>query len=167
MVKEKDQKKAGNSPKKKGGKAKFFFFMLVALFAMPFMLPTVMILVVGLAPTYVAFLTDSDPEKTGATSVGAMNVAGMVPFLIDLWLKGQTQANAIAILSSSKSWLVILGAAAIGQLIIYAVPQAIATMSLAHAETRIKALKKNLDLLKDSWGPEVATAKPISTIVPM
>jgi hypothetical protein len=44
------------------------------------------------------------------------------------------------------------------------VPQAIATMSLTHAEGRIKTLRKNLDFLKDAWGPEVGTTKPVEQI---
>lgn len=132
--------------------------------AMPFMLASVMLLIAGLVPTYVAYATDDDPDKTGATCVCAMNLAGIFPFLMDLWIKGQTPNNALLILSDANSWLVILGASAIGQLIIYAVPQAIATMSLTHAEGRIKTLRKNLDFLKDAWGPEVGTTKPVEQI---
>jgi len=163
---DKEAKPKQAAPKKKGhGKAKFFGVVILLGLAMPFMLGSVLLLLAALIPTYVAYMTDNCPEKTGATSVCAMNLAGAFPFLMDLWMKGQTPANALHILSDSSSWLVILGAAAVGQLIIYAVPQAIATMSLTHAEGRIKTLRKNLELLKDSWGPEVGTTKPVEQIV--
>jgi hypothetical protein len=73
--------------------------------------------------------------------------------------------NAFHILSDSQNWLVILGASGIGQLIVYTVPPAIATLTLTHAESRIKHLRKNLDLLKESWGADVATTKPLDKIV--
>jgi hypothetical protein len=165
MASEEPKNKPAGKPRKKGGKLKFILFMILAGAAMPFMLASILLVLAGLAPTYVAFATDDDPEKTGATSVCAMNLAGIFPFLIDLWIKGQTPGNALRILSDPNSWLIILGAAAVGQLIIYTVPQAIATLSLTHADGRAKALRKNLDMLKESWGPEVATTKPVSAII--
>jgi hypothetical protein len=73
--------------------------------------------------------------------------------------------NAFAILGQATTWLVMLGAAGIGQLILFAVPQAMATLTLARAESRVKLLRKNLETLKESWGPEVATSKPLDQIM--
>ena len=151
---------------KKSGKFGMFFFLLLFGFAAPFILPTMVLLIAGLFPTYVAFFTDNDNQKSGAVSVGAMNLAGLVPFIIDLWSGGQTMTNAFHILGNANNWLVIMGAAAIGQLIVYAIPQASATMTLTHAEGRVKILKKNLELLKESWGPDVATNKPVDKMIP-
>jgi hypothetical protein len=159
------KKDPGKKPKKKSGKLGMFTILILLCFAMPFMLPTVVLLLAGLIPTYVALSTDNDPQKSGAVSVGAMNFAGIVPFIIDLWSKGQTMPNALHILGDANSWVVILGAAAIGQLVVYAIPQALATLTLAQAESRVKAMRKNLTLLQESWGPEVATIKPIDKIV--
>ncbi|MDR3449922.1 MAG: hypothetical protein P4M15_09320 [Alphaproteobacteria bacterium] len=157
--------KAPEKPKaKKGSRLGFFTVLLVLGFATPFMMPTVILVVAALFPTYIALATDNDPQKSGAVSVGAMNFAGTVPFIIDLWEKGQTMSNAFGILGNADAWLVILGAAAIGQMIVYTIPQAIATMTLAHAELRVKTLSKNLDMLKESWGADVATTKPIDKI---
>ncbi|MFA5041165.1 MAG: hypothetical protein WC464_05990 [Bdellovibrionales bacterium] len=164
MAKEEPKKQPVAQPRKKGGKFKLILGMILVCLAMPFMLPTILLLAAGLVPTYVSYGTDKDPEKSGAISVFAMNIAGITPFLIDLWAKGQTLSNAFRILSDTNSWLVILGASAIGQLIIYAVPQAIAAMSLGHSETRIRALRKNLELLKESWGPEVTNVRSVEPI---
>ncbi len=157
MASDKEQP-SGASPKK-GGKVKLGLMLLAACVAMPFTLPSIVLILAGLVPMYIAYATDSDPEKSGAASVGAMNFAGIVPFLIDLWTKGQTLDNALRMLMDTHTWVVILGAAAVGQLIVYAVPPAIAAMSSTTAEARVKALKKNLELLKESWGPEVASGK--------
>ncbi len=158
----KDDKKSGK--KKSGGKLGMFSALIIISLAVPFMMPTVFLVLVGLIPTYVAFATDNDAQKSGAVSVGAMNFAGILPFIIDLWSKGQTMTNAIQIMGNANNWLIILGAAAIGQMVVYAIPQALATLTLTQAESRAKALRKNLDLLKESWGAEVATTKPIDKI---
>lgn len=162
MAKKEDKK---NAAPPKPGKAKAVFVLLLVCAATPFMLPSLVLLLAGLVPTYVAFATDSDPQKSGATSVCAMNVAGIAPYLIDLWMKGQTLGNAFAILGEPKSWLVILGAAAIGQLIVYTIPSFIAIFTLNNAESRLQALRRNLELLKDSWGADVATTKPLDKII--
>ena len=168
MPKEKEDPKApppGQVPKKKSGKMAMFLTLVIVGLAMTFMMPTVLLLLAGLIPTYVAFFTDTDTNKSGAVSVGAMNFAGLLPFIIDLWAKGQTMENAFQILSSVNDWAIILGAALIGQMIVYAIPQAIATLTLAHGEGRVKVLNKNLDLLRESWGQDVATTKPIDKII--
>ncbi len=149
---------------KKSGKMGTFTILIVFAVAAPFLMPTLLLVLAGLIPTYVAMATDSDRQKSGAISVGAMNIAGLTPFIIDLWSKGQTMPNAFQILATPNSWVVILGAAAVGQLVVSSIPQALATLTLTQAESRIKSLKKNLDMLKESWGPEVATTKPVDKI---
>ena len=72
--------------------------------------------------------------------------------------------SVFQILSEPSTWLIILGSAAIGQIIVSVVPQAMATMTLAHSELRIKTLKQNLELLKNSWGPDVGTTKSIDQL---
>ena len=155
------------APKKKKGKLKLYLFLMVMIIAGPFMFPTAILVMAGLIPTIVAFVVDKDSEHSSATAVGAMNCAGLAPFVIDLWLKGQTMGNAFQILANPNNWIFILGASAIGQLIVAVVPQAMATLTLAHSEIRIKTLKHNLELLNNSWGPDVGTTKPIDKIVRM
>lgn len=151
-------------PKKGGGRVRFYTALIIAGFAAPFMFPTLILIMIGLLPTLVAFFVDRDREHSSATAVGAMNCAGITPFVIDLWIKGQSMDNVFRILSDPSSWLIILGAAAIGQTIVSVVPQAMATLTLAHSELRIKTLKQNLERLNESWGPDVGTTKPIEKL---
>ncbi len=150
---------------KKKGKGRVFLFLFLLVLLTPFLLPTMILLIAGLLPTYVAFFTDRDANKSGALSVGAMNLAGITPFILDLWMGGQTLPHAVQILKTPNAWLIILGAAFVGHLVAYTVPQAVASVTLSRTEARIRGLKKNLDVLRDSWGPDVATRKPIETII--
>ena len=52
-------------------------------------LPTVLLLVVGMAPTLVAFfIVDRHPSKYTTRAVGYLNFAGCLPYAIDLWRGG-------------------------------------------------------------------------------
>jgi len=155
------------APQGKGGKKRGMmgFILLMILFgaAVPFILPS-LVLFIGMLPTLVALFTDSDRQKSGAVAVGVMNAAGITPFIIELWQKGQTMENAFGILHDPNTWFVMLGAAGIGQLILFVIPQLIATFTVARSESRLKLLKMNLERLKTSWGPDVATTKPIEKV---
>ena len=156
---------AGKAAKpKKRGKLGFFTTMIMLGIAAPFFFPTVVLIAIGMIPTLVAFFVDRDPERSQTAAIGAMNCAGVVPFVIDLWSRGQTMDNTFRILAEPATWLVMLGAAAIGQLIIFALPPAMAMLTLARAELRLKVLRHNLEQLKASWGPDVATTKPVEKV---
>jgi hypothetical protein len=164
-----EEKKAEAAPAKGGKKAKkggalgLILGMTVFGAAAPFLLPTLLLLV-GMLPTVVALFTDTDRQRSSATAVGAMNAAGILPFVIELWQKGQTLENALLILSQPETWVVMFGAAALGQLIVFAIPHAIASLTLARAEARIALLKQNLARLKETWGSDVATTKSLERI---
>ena len=149
---------------KKGGVFGMILLMTIFGAALPFIYPTVFLLV-GMVPTIVTMLTTNDRQGSAAMAVGALNFAGILPFVIELWQKGQTIGNAYAILSAPETWLVMFGAAAVGQLILFAVPQAIASATTARSEARVKLLKENLERLKAVWGPDVATTKPLAKVM--
>jgi len=149
----------GKKKRNKGGGVILFMIMFGLSFW--FIFPTLVLFLVGLSPTFIAFLIDNDRQKFATVAVASMNAAGITPFMIDLWTKGQTMETVFQILREPLNWLVIAGAAGIGQLIVFAVPQAVASLKLAHAESRLKILKANLESLKDIWGPDVGTTKPI------
>lgn len=161
MAKKPENKPAKNSeakpPRRKGGMAKFFYLLIFGL-AAPFCLPT-LLLCLALLPTLVVLITDRDPEHSAAATIGFMNFAGLTPFLIDLWLKGQTWEAAFAIMREPTNWMIMLGGAAIGQLILYAVPPVMLTFTVASLEHRMKRLNEGLEQLKITWGPDVGNPK--------
>jgi hypothetical protein len=160
------EKKAApaKSTAKKGGTFGLILLMTAFGAATPLILPSLFLLV-GMIPTLVILFTDTDRNQSSTVTVGAMNAAGVAPFIIELWQKGQTMDHAIQILLNPNTWLVMLGAAALGKVILIVVPQAIASVTLAQAESRLALLKSNLETLKRVWGPDVANSKPIESIV--
>jgi len=152
----------GKTAKSKSG-ARFILAMIVFGAMVPFSSPTLLICV-GLLPSLVALCTDTDPNKSAFTTIGFMNLAGVVPFIIELWERGQTLENALRIMLDPMTWIIMFGAAAIGQLLLYAVPPAMAIMTITRMETRLQRLKEGLEQLKAIWGPDVATTRPIDNL---
>jgi hypothetical protein len=149
-------------PKKKGG-ARFILIMIFLGALVPFGLPT-LLLSLGLLPTLVALMTETDEGLSAVMTVGFMNFAGVVPFVIELWEKDQTMEAALGIIRQPVTWLVMFGAAGIGHLILYTVPQIVATFTLTRQEGRLRALKDGQEELKNVWGPEVATNKSVDVV---
>ncbi|MGE0108806.1 MAG: hypothetical protein AB7S81_03440 [Bdellovibrionales bacterium] len=164
MAKDKEGKKKENSAtQKKGGGGKIIFFMILIGCLIPFSIPT-LIVCAGFLPTFVVLLTETDPRHPGLTTIGYMNLAGVLPFIIDLWQQDQTMGAAMSIIKDPSSWVVMLGAAGVGQLILYVVPHFVATMVVARQESRRRVLRDGLAELEKIWGKDVSNTLPIELV---
>lgn len=149
--------------KKSGGGGKTVLFMVILGCVVPFGVPTLLVCL-GLIPTIVALFTDSDTHRSKLATIGYMNLAGVLPFLIELWQNGQTMEAAMAIIRNPSSWAVMLGAAGVGHLILYAIPPMIASVIIINQENRLDTLKQGLEELVKIWGPDVGTMVPLETV---
>ncbi|MDD3287815.1 MAG: hypothetical protein PHX43_02245 [Alphaproteobacteria bacterium] len=160
MAKDKDAEKNKGEKKKGGIKiVPLLLFLLVS----PFIMPTLLIMI-GLLPALIALIADEDDDKSLAISVGSMNLAGVVPFIVELWQNGQTFENAFYIIKQPNTWLIMLGAAAVGQLIVFVVSPMMASLALNQAQSRLETLNDSLGKLKEIWGPDVANNQPLEQV---
>lgn len=156
-----DAKKKESKKQKGGGKLIFFMILLGCL--VPFGVPTLLICL-GLLPTLVALFTDTDQSRSGLATIGYLNLAGVLPFLIELWQKGQTMEAAMAILRDPLTWVIMLGSAGIGQLILFTVPTLVSSMVLMRQEMRLRTLREGVKQLETVWGPDVTNALPLESV---
>ena len=117
-----------------------------------FTLPTVLILCVGMLPTFAAYITDRRREKYTALCVGSMNFVGVVPFLATLWTEDHSFDMAFTILGDPFGWLMMLGSAGIGWAIYFVAPSIVAMFMAARIEQRIERLKERQTELVEDWG---------------
>jgi hypothetical protein len=150
--------------KKSGGGFKVIFFMTILGCLAPFGLPTLLVCL-GFMPTLVALFTDTDGRGSGVAAVGYMNLAGVLPFLVDLWQKGQTMDVAMTIMRDPFTWVVMLGAAGVGHLILFSVPAAVVTFVYNRQQARLRTLREAVKELEAIWGPEVANVVPVDTVL--
>ncbi len=138
---------------KKRGHGRLFsslaFIMAVIFF------PTTLVLSFGLLPTPAAGLISRDKKKSRVITVGAMNMAGCMPFLLDLWKNGNSLSYALEILSTPSSIIVMYAAAGVGYLIDWAMTGLVAVMLFERGKARKKEILKQQKELIERWGKGV------------
>lgn len=117
--------------------------------------PTSILLGIGMMPTVGAALVDKSGKGVKALTVGAMNLAGTTPFLIDLWTSGNTIAYSLKLVTDPRTIIIIYCAAIAGYLIDWALSGIVAGIILQRGTKRRKDILKRQSDLRDRWGEEV------------
>ncbi len=123
---------------------------LVALFAMP----TAILVLGGLIPTYAALLLDKEKGKLTTITVGALNIAALTPLLLELW-SNHTRSHAIEMLSSPFAWILMLAGAGIGWILAQVVPSVIVMVISARNKRRLETIRERQKRLVEEWGNSV------------
>lgn len=129
--------------------------LIAAMIAAVVFLPTTMILLVGMIPTVVAVLVDRTRERVKGMTVGAMNLAGCFPFIMDLWTSGHTPENAAQIAFQPLAITVMYAAAGLGYMIEWAMTGIVATFLTQKAIRRLQDIGVQQENLAARWGREV------------
>jgi len=122
-------------------------------------LPLCILLVTGLLPTGVAVLVDRHRRRYLARTVGAMNLAGVIPGALRMWEAGLTFTSLQQIVGSPYSWLIMYGAAGMGWVLYFCVPPVVAMVIEVRDDETKRRLENRSKLLIEEWGEEV-TGKP-------
>jgi hypothetical protein len=152
-------KSAAKLGKAKGGfgltaKAAMAALALAALTALPLFL----ILTPGMMPTLITLFVDRQQPRHLSYTVGIMNFAGVLPFLLALAKGNLSMSGAARLLSDPTTWIVMYGAAAAGWAICAAMqPLARFCLELQASQKR-RALEALGGAIKKEWGEEVAGA---------
>lgn len=120
------------------------------------LLPTTIILLVGMLPTIAAVFSSRRGRRSQAVSVGAMNFAGCSPFLFQLWLGEHVVSLAVNIISDPFVIVIMYGGAAVGYVIDWALGSFIGMFIYEKNIARVATIEKNLDALKERWGEAVS-----------
>lgn len=125
-------------------------------------LPSVIIILVGMIPTIVAYIIDLTPGRYAARCVAGLNIAGVVPFLNRLWSSTNDLPAAIGIVTDVYAWLAFYAASGVGWLLFASLPGIVASFKTYSAKRQANALRERLEELKDEWGDEVSGSTPDS-----
>jgi cobalamin biosynthesis protein CobD/CbiB len=126
--------------------------------------PTAVVLIFGLFPTAIAFLMDRTPERHGVISVGAMNMAGVLPILVLLWTQDHSVAHAVKQLSDPLNGAVIVLTSLIGLTIYLAAPSLamfVLRFRLTRREREVEQRQRDLEM---AWGRDVASAEAAEAV---
>lgn len=119
------------------------------------------ILAIGMIPTFVAAVTDRSEKKMRALTVGALNFAGCMPFMIEIFRKGNNMETAIQYILEPRTIVVIYLAAALGYLVDWAMTGIVSSIMLQRGKARLRDIRKEQALLVDRWGQEVTGKIPL------
>ncbi|MHA1597425.1 MAG: acyl-CoA synthetase [Alphaproteobacteria bacterium] len=124
-------------------------------------LPTVLIIIFGLLPTFVAWVIDRTKGKPAAFCVGGINMCGVFPYLLQLWMGDNTMDAAITIMTDVFALAVMYGAAGFGWMIYQSLPTVVTTFLTAIAQHRVSTLRAEQRDLVEEWGKDVSTPQEI------
>ncbi len=155
--KPKDKKSEDKTAKQKGHQKsfsiKFAFFMVFV--SMLVFLPTTILFVGCLVPTLVAYIVDNNSRKTAWLTVGAMNMAGIIPIWFSLLDMGHTISNSFDLIRTPMTIIVSYGGAALGWFIYVNVTPFVAGILRMKNESRLKQIEARQKALIKKWGEEV------------
>jgi hypothetical protein len=128
--------------------------MAIAVLALT-ALPLCLLMLAGLLPTGVAVLIDRHRRRYLARTVGAMNLAGVIPGALRMWEAGISFASLQQVIGSPYTWLVMYGAAGIGWVLYFCVPPIVAMVIEVRVDETRRRLEARTKVLVEEWGEEV------------
>jgi len=132
--------------------------MILALLALvPFSLPTLLLLFVGMLPTIAAAFLERGSARQAWVSVGGLNFAGISNWLLALWFGHHTLGYAIDEIKTVTPLLVAYIAAALGWALYLAMPPLVNAVTAVTSRRRVITLAAEQRRLVDEWGDEVMT----------
>lgn len=138
-----------------GGQSRqIVLFVVIGLVVAAFLMQTVLLIVIGMMPTIVAFWVDPKPEKYSAFCVGSLNFCGVLPFILNLW-KGTSEGSVLDPFMLFSAF----GSAGIGYLIYNMAPTIAGGYLKIQHDRKIERLRDYQKELVDEWGQGI-TAKP-------
>jgi hypothetical protein len=121
---------------------------------------SVVLLLVGMAPTLVALFVDRRPEKYSAYCVGGFNLCGAIPYVLKLFMNGHDFQALAKVLSDPLAWIAMYGAAAVGWGVFHYTPEIVLRISTMKERQMIASLKKRQEQLVEEWGNEIVPISP-------
>jgi len=123
------------------------FCVLIAIFTT---LPVMVVLLIGLLPTFTIMVTDRK-NTNKLIIVGCFNLAGVFIYLFHV-INNFTVRDAFFILSDIFNLIIMLGSAGLGLIVYLEVPNLFIYISRIAAEKRLKTIDASLQKLAEDWG---------------
>ena len=120
-----------------------------------FFMPTGVLVSCGMLPTLVAYVAALRHEPYRLMSIGVMNFAGVLPFLIELWLDQHDLSMVFYLLQEPYTWAVMYGLAGAGLIVFYAVSSVVTYIFVFWFEEKIIRFKGKQRDLVEEWGSEI------------
>lgn len=118
-------------------------------------------IIFGMLPTIVSIMIDKRIGKSATNSIAAFNLSGMLPFVKSLVESSSPSTLAQNYITDVFVWFFVYGAAAIGWIVIWSIPQICSVFYMARAQQKADGLRKDQQKLVDEWGSSVISSLQI------
>lgn len=119
------------------------------------------VLMIGMVPTLVAAIVDKSATRTKTMTIGVMNFAGCMPFMLEVWKKGGSLDTAITYVVEPRTIVVMYFSALMGYLINWAVTGIVSSVMVQRGKARMIAIREHQKDLVERWGEEVTGNVPL------
>jgi uncharacterized membrane protein len=142
-------------PKKRGKLLPIILAILAIAGALT--LQTIMIFVlIGLLPSIVAYIVDKTDNRSVFQTVFCCNLAGVLPYVAQLLIAHAGAAQTFMLMGDPLPWLSVYSAAALGWILVGAMPLLLrGILGLIYEREATQLAKMQAQLVKD-WGEDVA-----------
>lgn len=106
----------------------------------------------AMLPTVIALFFDRNTHKCASATICTFNLIGAMPYLIRLWESDQISMMAKLVISDVDTWMIIYGAAFVGQLLYMSMPLLVVKIYYAKARVQANILEKKQQKLCAEWG---------------
>ena len=134
--------------------------LLGGIALVPFALPTLLLLVIGMLPTMAAVFTERGSGRQAWVSVGGLNFAGLSNWLLKLWFAHHTLGYAIDELRTITPLIVAYAGAALGWMLYLAMPPLVNAVTTVTSQRRVVTLAAQQRKLVELWGDAVIAREP-------
>ncbi len=112
-------------------------------------------ILIGLMPGIVANITDGRPGRFASKTVVAFNIAGMLQYLVAIFVSGTPNEIADNLILKPEVWLMIYGFAAFGWALVFIVPHIVQLYLEITANYTVKKLLSFQETLVKEWGETI------------
>lgn len=149
----KNSKKTSKSKKGLGWSERilYVFILLGSLSVMP----TSVFFVVAMIPTLVAFFVDHEKRKMSAYSIGALNLAATLSYLVQIWSNGHDMSVTMQYLVNPTTLMIIYACSWVGWVLHFFIPPFIAEFVRKNGERRLNKIKQQQKKIIEEWGEAV------------
>lgn len=113
----------------------------------------------AMLPAITAMIVDRGAGRFASKTVSACNFIGVMPYLFEIAANYERTLAAKEIMAQPIVWLYIYGAAAMGWILIWILPQLCIITFTFRADMKVESLEKSQKNLINEWGEEVIDGK--------
>ena len=117
--------------------------------------PTILLLVIGMAPSIVALIVDKRPRKVTARAIGYLNFAGVLPYAFKLWTGQNTISGVMELVLDPAALMIMYSAAAVGWILNIVMAPIMSAYLAVRYEAKTRSIGSRQEALIKEWGSEV------------